>query len=116
MIVKTLQNYGRIRNMDGEMQVLGTDETPRARSSAEREREDGGRPPLHRSRGRPRVKREGRGRPDGDRPSEGGVLSAVTGLGLTNLDGVPSSSSPGSSDEVSREKEKATMSIAIASA
>ncbi|OAX34449.1 hypothetical protein K503DRAFT_774526 [Rhizopogon vinicolor AM-OR11-026] len=113
MIVKTLQNYGRTRgDIDNEMRILGPDDTPQARSSGEGERgrgrEDRGRQMTQhsRSRGRPRAKGDGNGRLDGDRPSEGGVLSAVTGLGLMNLDGIPSSSSPHSSNELSREKEK----------
>ena len=113
MIVKTLQNYGSTRDEDGEMRLLEPDEAPQTLSSAEvereheREREDQGRRALHRPRGRPRVKGEARARYDADRPSEGGVLSAVTGLGLTNLDGIPTSSTPRSSNELSREKEKA---------
>jgi len=120
MIVKTLHNYGRTHDTDAEMRMLsGADSDPNPRSSTEgereRERDDRGRRPTHhhRSRGRPRAKG---GRPDGDRPSEGGVLSAVTGLGLTNLDGIPPSSSPRSSDEVSREKEKVVGSNVITSA
>lgn len=122
MIVKTLQNYGRTRNdMDSEMRILGSDDAPQARSSGEggrgrgRDREDRGRRTAQRnvSRGRHRVKEEGRGWPDGDRPPEGGVLSAVTGLGLTNLDGIPSSSSPRSSNELSREKKGAVVSPTV---
>ncbi|KAG1740224.1 uncharacterized protein EDB91DRAFT_1329080 [Suillus paluster] len=105
MIVKTLHNYGRTRDIDSEMRLLGTDDTLQARHSADREREERGRRPAHPSRGRERFKGEGRGRHDGDRPSEGGVLSAVTGLGLTNLDGVLQAS-PRSSNEFSREKDK----------
>lgn len=105
LIVKTLHNYGRTRDIDGEERLLGTDDSSHARPSADREREDRGRRPAHLPRGRGRFKGEGRGRPDGDRPSEGGVLSAVTGLGLTNLDGVLQSS-PRSSNEFSREKDK----------
>jgi hypothetical protein len=118
MIVKTLQNYGRTHDTDDEMRMLsGADSDPNPRSSTEgergRERDDRGRRPAHHTRSRGRQRAKG-GRPGGDRPSEGGVLSAVTGLGLTNLDGIPSSSSPRSSGEVSREKEKAVGSSVIA--
>ncbi|KAG2126228.1 hypothetical protein DEU56DRAFT_903495 [Suillus clintonianus] len=108
MIVKTLHNYGRTRDVEGEMRLLGTDDSWQARPSADREREDRGRRAGHPSRGRARFTGEARGRPDGDRPSDGGVLSAVTGLGLTNLDSVLQAS-PRSSNELSREKEKAVM-------
>jgi len=114
MIVKTLQNYGRSRNdMDSEMRILGSDDAPQARSSGEGGRGRGRTAQRNASRGRHRVKEEGRGWPDGDRPPEGGVLSAVTGLGLTNLDGIPSSSSPRSSNELSREKKGAVVSPAV---
>jgi hypothetical protein len=116
LIVKTLHNYGRTRDIEGEMQLLGTDDSLQARPSADREREDRGRRDDrgrwgHLSRGRARFTGEGRGRPDKDRPSEGGVLSAVTGLGLTNLDGVLQSS-PRSSNELSREKDKTMVIVA----
>ncbi|KAG1776078.1 hypothetical protein EV702DRAFT_1198692 [Suillus placidus] len=110
LIVKTLHNYGRTRDAEGEMRLLGTDESSQARPSADREREDRGRRAGHVSRGRTRFAGEGRGRPDGDRPPEGGVLSAVTGLGLTNLDGVLHSS-PRSSNELSREKDKTMVMV-----
>lgn len=122
MIVKTLQNYGRTRNgVDSEMRILDPDDAPQTRSSGEggrgrgQDREDRWRRTAQRngSRGRHRVKEEGRRWQDGDPLSEGGVLSAVTGLGLTNLDGIPSSSSPHSSNELSREKEGAVMSPTV---
>lgn len=114
LIVNTLHNYGRTRDVEGEMRLLSTDESTQAhRPFADREREDRGRRAGHLSRGRARFAGEGRGRPDGDRPSEGGVLSAVTGLGLTNLDGVLNSS-PRSSNELSREKEKDKTVVMVA--
>ncbi|KAG1800327.1 uncharacterized protein HD556DRAFT_1230443 [Suillus plorans] len=114
LIVNTLHNYGRTRDVEAEMRLLGTGESTQAhRASADREREDRGRRAGHLSRGRARFAGEGRGRPDGDRPSEGGVLSAVTGLGLTNLDGVLNSS-PRSSNELSREKEKDNTVVMVA--
>jgi len=124
MIVKTLQNYGRARNgAESEMRILGSDDAPQAQSSGEggrgrgrdRDREDRGRRSVQndRSRGRHRMKEEGLRWPDGDLPPEAGVLSAVTGLGLTNLDGIPSSSSPRSSNELSREKEGAVISPTV---
>lgn len=114
LIVKTLHNYGRTRDVEDEMRLLGTDHSSQARPSADHEREDRGRRAGHLSRGRARFMGEGRGRLDGDRPSEGGVLSAVTGLGLTNLDGVLHSS-PRSSNELSREKDKTMVIVAAAS-
>lgn len=114
LIVKTLHNYGRTRDVEDEMRLLGTDHSSHARPSADHEREDRGRRAGHLSRGRERFMGKGRGRLDGDRPSEGGVLSAVTGLGLTNLDGVLHSS-PRSSNEISREKDKTVVIVAAAS-
>lgn len=111
LIVKTLHNYGRARNAEGEIRLLGTDDSSQARPSADREREDRGRRAEHLSRGRARFTREGRGHLDRDRPSEGGALSAVTGLGLTNLDGALHSS-PRSSNELSREKDKTVVIVA----
>ncbi|KAG2072876.1 hypothetical protein BDR04DRAFT_1096122 [Suillus decipiens] len=111
LIIKTLNNYGRTRDIEGETRLLGTDESSQARPSAGREQEDRGRQAGFLSRGRARFAREGRSRPDADRPSEGGVLSAVTGLGLTNLDGVLQSS-PRSSNELSREKNKTMVTVA----
>ncbi|KAG2365291.1 hypothetical protein BDR07DRAFT_1329494 [Suillus spraguei] len=111
LIVKTLNNYGRTRDMEGETRLQGTDESSQARPSAGREQEDRGRQAGFLSRGRPRFAREGRRHPDEGRPSEGGVLSAVTGLGLTNLDGVLQSS-PRSSNELSREKDKTMVTVA----
>ncbi|KAG1724919.1 hypothetical protein EDB19DRAFT_1897842 [Suillus lakei] len=102
LIVKTLHNYGRTQGVEDEMRLLGTDDS---RPSADREREDRGRRAGQPSRGRARFTGEGRGRPDGEHPPDGGVLSAVTGLGLTNLDSVLHTS-PRSSNELSREKEK----------
>ncbi|KAG1840906.1 hypothetical protein DFJ58DRAFT_84489 [Suillus subalutaceus] len=110
LIIKTLHNYARTRDVDGEMQLLGTDDSSRARPSADREREDRGRRAGHLSRGRARFTGEGRGRLDRDRP-DGGALSAVTGLGLTNLDDALHSS-PRSSNELSREKDKTMVIVA----
>ncbi|KAG2153506.1 uncharacterized protein EDB93DRAFT_220268 [Suillus bovinus] len=106
LIVNTLHNYGRTRDVEGEMGLLSMDESSQARRpSAGLDREDRGRRAGHLTRGRTRFPGERRGRPDGHRPPEGGVLSAVTGLGLTNLDGVLNSS-PRSSNELSREKDR----------
>ncbi|KAH7921983.1 hypothetical protein BV22DRAFT_1131814 [Leucogyrophana mollusca] len=99
MIVKTLHNYGRTRDED--RKILNDDIGPsnhnperaadpeREERGRERERTQGGRGG---ERGRERNRGNGYGRTgerqaERQRPSDGGALSAVTGLGLTGLDG-----------------------------
>ncbi|KAH7916659.1 hypothetical protein BJ138DRAFT_1108451 [Hygrophoropsis aurantiaca] len=106
LIVKTLHNYGRTRNED--RQILN-DNTGQSGRNTERhtdpEREDRGRERERGrtgrggERGRDRVRNDARGRAgdrQGERP-DGGALSAVTGLGLTGLDGQPIRPLPGGS-------------------